>query len=245
MDDILIEDTKNVRIIQFNRPQKLNAINLSMYKALQQTLHEGEQDPDVHVFFIKGQAQGFTAGHDLQDFLQGQNLSATHPTVAFLYQLLQLKKPLIAAVSGHAIGIGTTLLLHCDMVYASDDAQFQLPFVNLNLVPEAACSYLLPQLCGLQKASELLMLGDPFGAQQAKEIGLVNHIVQQETLDAYAFEKASQLAQKPQEALIQTKALLRSTMHKQAQVHLEQELKQFAEHLTLPATKERLQRFFS
>ena len=245
MDEILVEDTKNIRTIQLNRPQKLNAIDLSMYKALQQTLYEGEQDPHIHLFLIKGHAQGFTAGHDLQDFLHGQHLNADHPTVAFLYQLLQLKKPLVASVSGHAIGIGTTMLLHCDMVYCTEGAQFQLPFVNLNLVPEAACSFLLPQLCGLHKASELLMLGHPFSAAEAQQMGLVNRILPHESVDAYAFEQACQLAQKPQEALLQTKALLRRSLQQQAQTHLEQELKKFAEHLTLPATKERLQSFFS
>ena len=245
MDEILIEDTNHIRTIQFNRPQKLNAINLSMYETLQQTLQEGEQDPQIHLFFIKGHTQCFTSGHDLQDFLHGQHLSAEHPTVAFLYQLLQLKKPLVAAVSGHAIGIGTTLLLHCDLVYCTQSAKFQLPFVNLNLVPEAACSFLLPQLCGVHKASEILMLGEPFSAEEAQNIGLVNHITTDESLDTYAFEKVSQLAQKPQEALIQTKALLRSTVQNQTKVQLDQELKKFAEHLQLPATKERLQHFFS
>jgi enoyl-CoA hydratase/carnithine racemase len=243
MDTVLIEDTQNVRTIQLNRPEKLNALNLAMYSELTRALLEGEKDPNVHVFLIQGTPDFFTTGHDLRDFIQGKHMSQTHPTVRFLYQLIKLKKPLIASVCGHAIGIGTTILMHCDMVFCGDNAHFQLPFTGFNLVPEAASTFWLPRLSGYQKAAQWLMLGEPFYAEEAKKFGLVNEIYLPEKTYEAALLTAQRLAKKPQKAVLATKALLKSPAIKaQEKSHLEKELRLFARYLKLTETRQRIQK---
>ncbi|MGL4900792.1 MAG: enoyl-CoA hydratase-related protein, partial [Shewanella sp.] len=148
MSHIQVQDDQGVRIISFNRPEKRNALDLNMYKLLTEYLIAGEADNDIRAFMLHGQHNCFTSGNDVADFLKNSELDQNHPTVRFLFCLLELKKPLVAAVSGAAVGIGTTLLLHCDLVYADSSAKFQLPFVNLALVPEAGASLLLPELVG-------------------------------------------------------------------------------------------------
>lgn len=242
MSHIQVQDDQGVRIISFNRPDKRNALDLDMYKQMTEYLIEGEADNDIRAFMIHGQGNCFTSGNDIADFLKNSDLGPNHPAVRFLFCLLEIKKPLVAAVSGAAVGIGTTLLLHCDLVYADDTAKFQLPFVNLALVPEAAASLLLPELVGYQKAAELLLLGESFNAVTAHQLNMINTIVAQQDLLSYALGQAKKLANQPPEALQITRQLMRPHKHRvQHQMH--QELEQFAERLRSDEAKSRFQAF--
>lgn len=242
MSHIQVQDDQGVRIISFNRPDKRNALDLDMYKQMTEYLIEGEADNDIRAFMIHGQGNCFTSGNDVADFLKNSDLGPNHPAVRFLFCLLEIKKPLVAAVSGAAVGIGTTLLLHCDLVYADDTAKFQLPFVNLALVPEAGASLLLPELVGYQKAAELLLLGESFNATTAHQLNIINAIVAPQDLLSYALGQAKKLANQPPEALQATRQLMRPHKHRvQHQMH--QELEQFSERLRSDEAKSRFQAF--
>lgn len=242
MSKILVKDAGGVRHLSFNRPEKRNALDLDMYRQLTEYLMQGESDNDIRAFLISGESNCFTSGNDVADFLKNSDLGPNHPAVRFLYCLLELKKPMVAAVSGSAVGIGTTLLLHCDLVYADASAKFQLPFVNLALVPEAGASMLLPELVGYQKAAELLLLGDAFDANTALSLGLINAVESPEALLGNAMAKAVRLASQPPEALQQTRQLMRPHKHRiQHQMHLE--LEAFGERLKSDEAKARFQAF--
>ena len=220
---VTVSDKDKIRIIQLNRPEKKNAINLEMYKLLTQALKDGDEDQTIQLFILQGHPDYFCTGNDLKDFLNHQELTQKHPTIQFLNQLIETKKPLIASVSGMAIGIGTTILLHCDLIYAADNCRFQLPFVNLNLVPEAAASLIVPQLCGAKKANELFFLGQPFYAQQALEMGFINKVITAQQVDQHALSVAYKLLKQPQSALIETKKLLKyqqSALKKQMELEI-------------------------
>jgi enoyl-CoA hydratase/carnithine racemase len=182
-----------------------------MYTAMAEAIRSGEQDDSVLSFIIAGAPGAFCAGNDLNDFLTLSSTEGT-PILAFIDAIMRATKPVIAAVDGVAVGIGTTMLLHCDLVYATPTARFQLPFVNLGLVPEAASSLLLPRLVGHQKAAELVLLGEPFDAATAHGFGLVNAIVGAEELLDHAMMVARRLAAKPQGAIRRTKALLKADL---------------------------------
>ncbi|MCL2918443.1 enoyl-CoA hydratase [Shewanella litorisediminis] len=244
MSKILVKDLDGVRVISFNRPEKRNALDLDMYSQLTEYLMQGESDNDIRAFLLTGEANCFTSGNDVADFLQNSELGPNHPAVRFLYCLLELKKPVVAAVSGSAVGIGTTLLLHCDLVYADNSAKFQLPFVNLALVPEAGASILLPELVGYQKAAELLLLGEPFDAETALSFRLINALCPRDALQQTALDKARKLASQPPQALQQTRQLMRPHKHRvQHQMHLE--LEAFGERLRSDEAKARFQAFLT
>ncbi|MBY5993731.1 enoyl-CoA hydratase [Ferrimonas balearica] len=209
MDLITLHRDNAVMVLTLNRPDKRNALTQQMYSALSQHLKAAEADDEVRAVLIQGQEDCFSAGNDLGDFLKVGRLTESTPVIQFLRLLPELTKPLVAAVSGSAVGIGTTLLLHCDLVYCTDSTRFQLPFVNLGLVPEAASSVLLPALCGHQRAAELLMLGEPFDADTALSLGLVNAVVPTGEVLATGAAKAQALAARPPQALAATKALLK------------------------------------
>ncbi len=223
--------------IRINRPAKKNALTVAMYEALVDSLISAEQDPEVKVILFTGTEGAFTAGNDLQDFLKSPPMDESDPVVRFINLLPKVKKPMIAAVNGMAVGIGTTMLLHCDLVYAARSAMFVLPFINLALVPEAASSLLLPRIAGYHKAAELLMLGEPFDPQVALEAGIINAICADDQLLDTAMEAAKKLTEKPQAALLATKALL-----KQEDVfvssRIESELSEFIKHLSSAESKE-------
>lgn len=166
--EILVTEENHICTVKFNRPHQKNAINEAMYTALSDAMIAADNDPDVHVLLITGDESCFTAGNDLREFLEKPPTSKDSPGFRFLRTLVGLQKPLVAAVNGPAVGIGTTLLLHCDLVYAGESAVFILPFINLGLCPENACSLLLPQTAGHRRAAELLMLGEPFNAETAQ-----------------------------------------------------------------------------
>ncbi|MBV9619653.1 MAG: enoyl-CoA hydratase [Gammaproteobacteria bacterium] len=195
--------------LRLNRPAKRNALTFAMYAALVAALRAAQEDPEVRVLVLSGEGASFSAGNDLNDFLHGPPFNAEHPVLAFLHTLAGYEKPIVAAVQGAAVGIGVTLLLHCDLVVAARDATFSLPFVKLGLVPEAASSLLLPHLAGRQRAAELLLLGEPFDATHALSLGLVNRVVEADQLLVTARAFAASLAQQPQQALRATRRLLR------------------------------------
>ncbi|HYG90841.1 MAG TPA: enoyl-CoA hydratase [Azospirillum sp.] len=207
--NIAVIDQDGARLIRMERPEKKNALTLAMYSAMAEAIRSGECDDGVLNFVITGVPGAFCAGNDLTDFLSIGSATGT-PILEFIDAIMWATKPVIAAVDGVAVGIGTTMLLHCDLVYATPTARFQLPFVNLGLVPEAASSLLLPRLVGHQKAAELVLLGDPFDAATAHGFGLVNAIIGTEELLDYALAVVRKLAAKPQGAIRRTKALLKA-----------------------------------
>ncbi|MEZ9197639.1 enoyl-CoA hydratase-related protein [Shewanella sp. 10N.286.54.B9] len=242
MSTIQVKDDNGVRIITFNRPDKRNALNLQMYTQLTEYLIQGESDNEIRAFMFRGQAQCFTSGNDVADFLKNSNLGVDHPAFQFLFCLLDLKKPVVAAVTGAAVGIGTTLLLHCDLVYADNTAKFQLPFVKLALVPEAGASLLLPQVVGHVKAAELLMLGESFDAHAALQYGLINAVVANEDIFEFALSQAKKLAEQPPISLQTTKQLMR--YNKEAiRAQMEKELVEFGARLASDEAKARFAAF--
>lgn len=208
--DILVRSEGQVRAISFNRPDKKNAITTVMYAALADALEEAATDSNVRVVTISSTSDIFTAGNDITDFLAAPADREDPPVFRFLRALASFPKPIVAAVAGQAIGIGTTLLLHSDLVLATPESSFSMPFVDLALIPEAASSMLLPKLIGPQRAAKHLLLCDPFDAQTAFSYGLVSEIVPREALSARMNEIAGRLAAKPPEAIRITKSLLRA-----------------------------------
>jgi len=223
----MIEITKQqgVMIITLLRPDKKNALNQSMYRQLLAAFDQARTDTAVNVVLLQGSDGCFSAGNDLADFLNGGALNAEHPTVQFLHCLASFSKPLVAAVSGLAIGIGTTLLLHCDLVYASSPCRFQLPFTQLGLCPEAGSSLLLPALIGYQRAAAMLLLSEPITAEQAAQMGLITELVAADQLADYALSKALKLAALPADAVQTSRALLRQPAAVTHAIH--HELQQF------------------
>lgn len=198
-----------VFIVQIDRPEKKNALTQGMYKALAQCMKEADADPQVKVILLHGSADCFTSGNDMNDFLEPEELSGDRPPIAFIKTIAHLRKPLIAAVNGLAIGIGTTMLMHCDLVYAAEDSYLQLPFTRLGLCPEAGSSLLAPNIMGHQRAAELLLLGERFSAQKAEQYGLVNAVLKAPDLLSFAISKAHALAALPSEAVQTSKHLLK------------------------------------
>lgn len=229
--------------IQFNRSDKKNAITMEMYQAMADTLKEAYDNSQVRVVLFAGDENCFTAGNDLQDFLTVGDFSESAPVVQFIQQLARFNKPIVAAVNGAAIGIGTTLLLHCDFLYANQDAIFMTPFVSLALCPEAASSLLLPSLVGMRKANEMLLLSEKLNAQQAQELGLVNQVVEGDALGK-AQETAQRLAALPKNALMTTRALIKSSQAAMVQRVMAEEVTEFNACLKSAEAKEAFNAFF-
>ncbi|MGE3926457.1 MAG: enoyl-CoA hydratase-related protein, partial [Lautropia sp.] len=200
---IRIERDGAVTALVFARAERKNAITAAMYAALADGLAAAATAPDVKVALIHGDGGVFTAGNDLADFLHDPPRDDQAPVMRFLRALEAFPKPLVAAVQGAAIGVGTTLLLHCDAVYAAEDASFALPFVNLGICPEAGSTFLLPALAGYARAAEKLLFGEPFGAAEAREIGLVNRLLPAAEVVGFARERARALATRPLASLIE------------------------------------------
>lgn len=236
--DISIEQANGICTIRFNRPEKKNAITGAMYQAMADALAAAEADSAVRVVVFAGHPGIFTAGNDLEDFLkqppQGENSSVFR----FMAALKGASKPVVAAVSGAAVGIGTTMLLHCDLVYASDNAKFSMPFSQLGLCPEFASSLLLQRVAGYQRAAEKLMLGEAFYAEEALEMGLVNRVLPPQEVNGYAQAQAAKLAAKPLASLKATKQLMKMSQPAQLNPVMDAELQQFGTLLRGPAAKE-------
>lgn len=223
---VLISRLNGVLSLELSRRDKRNAITTGMYAALAHALEGAADDGDVSVVLLHGQGDLFTAGNDLADFLNppAREVRAAH---RYLHAIATFPKPIVAAVGGPAIGIGTTMLMHCDFVIAAAGARFQLPFVKLGLCPEAGSSMLLPQMAGHRVAAELMLLGEAFDAAKAKEAGIVSTIVVEEELLAYARALAERLAQQPRDAMVATKALLKRSLGRTALEAIEEEYPQF------------------
>lgn len=244
MDQIITEKRDGILRVEINRPDKKNALTAAMYQAMADALTAAEADAKVRVVLIHGKSDLFTAGNDLQDFLDNPPRGEDGPAFQFLRNISRAQKPIVAAVAGAAVGIGTTMLLHCDLVYAAPNTRLQLPFVSLGLVPEAASSLLLPALVGYQRAAELLLLGEPFSAQTAKEIGLVTEVVPEEVLLETALAQAKKLAQKPAASVRLTKQLMKRSFAAAMAQQMELEIGHFGELLGSPAAKEAFTAFF-
>lgn len=196
--------------IRLNRPAKKNAFTQAMYTACEQALTAADNNPAVSAVVFESANDSFSSGNDLNDFLSIEKLDESAPPFQFLQTLARVEVPIVAKVNGLAIGIGTTLLLHCDLVYASEDAVFALPFVKLGLLPEAGSSLLLPRLCGHQFASELLLLGDNFDAQKAQQVGIVNQVVANDDLDDTVDAVLEKLTKQSRQALRVSKKLIKA-----------------------------------
>jgi enoyl-CoA hydratase/carnithine racemase len=242
MSDVLVTRTGAVLEILFNRPEKKNALTGAMYAAVVDAFHQADADGAVRVVLLSGVGNTFTSGNDITDFQSRAATGEASPASPFLAALSSLATPLVAAVNGAAIGVGTTMLAHADLVVAARSARFVMPFTSLGLVPEAASSLLFPRLVGHQRASALLLLGEPMDAATAHDWGLVNQVVDDSDLMTTARGLASRLAALPPEAVRQTKDLIRNG---RADVpgRIEQELRLFHDRLRSPEAAEAFQAF--
>jgi enoyl-CoA hydratase/carnithine racemase len=243
MSLITTENKDGVLFLGFNRPDKKNAITLDMYRAITAAFKAAQADDTVRVVLVHGSPDTFTSGNDLADFLS-EPMDDKSPIPAFLEALSHFEKPIVAAVNGPAIGIGTTMLLHCDLVYADTTAKLSVPFINLGAVPEGGSSYLMPRIMGNVRAAELLMLGEVFNGQKAKEYGLVNDVVEPAKLMETATAAARKLAQRPPAALRITKSLLKRWNREALDKVIPTELELFAQQLRSPEAKEAMTAFF-
>jgi len=228
--------------LEIHRREKKNALTTEMYQCLIDSIQLAQHDSTVRVIYIHGQDDLFTSGNDLQELLQSKS-SGAFAAFYFLEVIANCRLPIVAAVGGKAIGIGTTLLLHCDFVIATEDAQFQLPFVNLGFSPEGASSYLLPLMAGSKLSNELLMLGDFFDSQTAMNAGIINAIFPQEQTLSHAMHICERLVEKPAQALQASKRLLRKHHLQVVNDTIQEELLEFKILLEQPAAKEILRAF--
>ena len=244
MSDVAIGTQDRVLRIEMARPEKKNALTGAMYDAMSDALDAAARDPGVRVALIHGARDCFTAGNDLKDFLERPPHSEASPAFRFIQRIATFPKPLVAAVNGAAVGIGTTLLLHCELVYASPGTRFQLPFVPLGVVPEAGSSVLLPLVAGYQRAAELLLLGRPFGVEKAFAAGLVTEVIPADELLEYAWDAALGVAALPPAAVQQSKALLKKRFAPWLAEAMSEEGALFRERLASPEAKEAMTAFF-
>jgi enoyl-CoA hydratase/carnithine racemase len=244
MGHINTELTDNVLRISIDRPEKKNALTRDMYTAMAEAVEQGEANPDVRVMLLHGNGDSFTAGNDLQDFManpwKGQEMP---PAVRFMLAVGHATKPMIAAIQGSTVGIGVTILLHCDLVYAADNAKLVMPFVNLGIIPEAGSTLMLPGLIGHRRAAELFMLSTPITAHRAYELGLVNAVVPPDKLMETAMGAAQAVAEKPAAAIRATKALMKKPQAEEVERVIQEELQVLAERLASPECREALMAF--
>lgn len=238
MTQVLLARDGPILRIQLNRPEKKNALTAGMYAAMADALTGADADAGVRVILIHGNESGFTGGNDLQDFLSDPPTGLDSPVIRFLRAVSSVQKPLVAAVTGPAVGVGTTMLLHCDFVYAADTAKFALPFVNLGLCAEAGSSYLLPLAAGWRKAAELLLLGEPFDAATAQSCGIVSRVLPAgEVLEA-ALGTARRIAERPAEAVQASKRLMKRSHQAAIDRIVVEEAEAFLALMHKPAAKE-------
>ena len=244
MADIVTEHSGSILRIELNRPAKKNAMTSSMYATMADLLNGAAKDDRTRVVLWHGAGDAFTAGNDLEDFLKNPPGSGGSPQARLNDALMNFPKPLVAAVHGAAVGSGTTMLLYCDFVYAGEGARFQLPFINLGLVPEFGSSFLLPLRAGYLRAAELLLLGKPFDASQAAALGLVTRVVSDQTLLATATEVAQRLAEKPAGALRACKRLMRRPLREQLEQAARVETEECAARVRSAEAREAFTAFF-
>jgi enoyl-CoA hydratase/carnithine racemase len=243
-EHVRVERRGGVLAITLDRAQRRNAITVAMYAALADAIAGAFEDGETRVISIRGEGQDFAAGNDLADFLEPAERDEEIPVWRLLRALAECEVPIVAAVHGNCVGIGTTMLLHCDLVIADETARFSMPFVDLALVPEAASSLLLPRLAGRRRAARYLLLCEAFGADEAQAMGLISHRVPQGQLDAKLDELVTTLLAKPPEALRLTQRLLRRGATDEILERMKLESSLFAERLSSPEVKEAISAFF-
>ncbi len=242
--DILSTIEEGIQTITFNRPAKKNAITAAMYQTLADALRAGEADASIRAILICGQAEIFTAGNDLEDFMKSPPHEDNSPVFQFLTAISTAQKPLVAAVRGAAVGVGTTLLLHCDLVYAGRSARFSLPFVQLGICPEAASSLLLPQMVGYHHAAAKLLLGEPFGSDEAQAMGFVNQVLDDDAVLDHARAQAAKLAALPASSIRTTKRLMKGDAAGDVAARMQKEGLAFRAMLSSPEAREAFTAFF-
>lgn len=233
-----------VLAIRLARPERRNALTIAMYAAFADAIERASADPSVRIVSISGEGEDFAAGNDLGDFLNADPRDEDIPVWRLLRAFAACETPIVAAVHGNCVGIGTTMLLHCDLVVAADSARFSLPFVDLGLVPEAASSLLIPRLAGRRRAARYLLLGEPFGVDEAMEIGLISHRCASIELDRRLSEIIGTLLAKPPQALVETQRLLRLGAKDEILARMKIEGAVFAERLQSAEVKEAITAFF-
>jgi enoyl-CoA hydratase/carnithine racemase len=238
MTDLLIDTTARVMTITFNRVAKKNSFTTGMYSDLADAFSKAQTDSAVGAVVLQGHETIFSSGNDIADFLKNPPTSIEAPVFQFLRAISAFSKPIVAAVCGPAVGIGTTMLFHCDLVYAGDNAAFSMPFVNLGVCPEAASSLLAPQRMGYGRAAEALLLGDPFMAEAALEMGLVSRIVPPTEVNALAQRQAQRLVAKPMSSLLETKRLMKQGQADLVAQRMAEEGVIFGRMLGEPASRE-------
>jgi len=244
MTDIVTERSGSILRVQFNRPAKKNAMTFAMYNTMADLFNTTANDDSVRVVLWHGAGDSFCAGNDLEDFLKNPIGPSDSPQSRLINALINFDKPIVAAVHGAAIGGGTTMLTHCDFVYAGESAKFQIPFINLALVPEFGTSYSIPAWIGYLRAAELIQLGQPFDAQRATELGLVTRVVPDQKLLATATETAQKLAEKPAGALQACKRLMREPVRHHLEKAAKLENEEYSVRLRSADTKEAITAFF-
>ena len=211
MTEITTSNQGQTLVLRLSRPEKMNAITRDMYAGLASQLNQAAEDPAIRCVLITSEGDHFTAGNDIRDFMSNPPTAKDSVVAKFLGSLLEFPKPLLAAVKGNAIGVGTTMLLHCDVVVASPTANFSMPFTSLGLVPEAGSTRLFPALVGYQRAAKIFMTGESFGADAALEMGLIAEI--DSDTESAALVIAEKIAQQPPKAVLNTKALMKAGSH--------------------------------
>jgi enoyl-CoA hydratase/carnithine racemase len=243
MSEILTKLEDRVLTLSFNRPEKMNALTRSMYAGLTQGLNDAAGDFGIRAVVLTAEGDHFTAGNDIMDFMNNPPTSDDSEVAQFLAALLNFPKPLLAAVSGNAVGVGTTMLLHCDVVVAGLSANFSMPFASLGLVPEAGSSYLFPQLVGYQRAARIFMTGESFDADAAIEMGLV--VAKDSDPRAHVMKIAQHIAEQPPQAIINTKALLKAKNHDAVAAIMKAEFEIFSMALQSDEAMEAFMKFMS
>jgi enoyl-CoA hydratase/carnithine racemase len=238
MSDILKDLSDGVMTLTLHRLDKKNSITAAMYADMADALTQASEQDAIRVVVFQGHETIFSAGNDIADFLNKPPSNQESPVYRFLFGIASFPKPVVAAVCGPAVGIGTTMLMHCDLVYAGDNAAFSVPFVDLGLCPEAASSLLMPQMMGYHRAAEALLLGEPFMAEAALEVGLVNRIVPPQEASSLAQAQARKLAAKPIRSLVETKRLMKKGQAQGVIQQMKEEGASFARMLREPAARE-------
>ncbi|RKG82790.1 enoyl-CoA hydratase [Corallococcus terminator] len=244
-DTVLTQLDAGVLSVTFNRPEKKNAFTHAMYEAATAALLDADRRDDVRVVLLSGAGGAFTAGNDIGDFVEHPPAGEDSAVFRYLRALASMAKPVLAAVEGAAVGIGTTMLLHCDYVVAGDKTRFCMPFVNLGLCAEGASSLLLPRAAGFALASELLLFGDPFDAGTALRAGIINKAVPEAQLKEVATERARALASRPAQALKVTKQLIRGPLREQVETTMKREGAEFIQRLHSDEAREALMSFMT
>jgi enoyl-CoA hydratase/carnithine racemase len=242
---ITVNTQDHVCSIGFDRIEKKNAITAAMYQVMADALVAAEANSDIRAILIHGSPECFTSGNDLQDFLMNPPKGDNSPVFQFLQAISTASKPIIAAVAGLSVGVGTTMLMHCDMVYAADNAKFSMPFAKLGLCPEAASSFLFPAIAGYQRAAEYLLTGDSFSAEQACALGLVNRVLPVADLMAYAQAQAAKLVNLPASSIRTTKRLLKVGQTEVIAARMQAEGLEFRAMLSSPEAREAFTAFMA